>query len=458
MSGLTRTVTCGDRRTRYWVGVATAVALLGGHTRALSEEPSAPTRAFVEAQTAEARKDYVQAATLYDQAVREEPENIAALVGRARMRSWLKQFPQAIADYRAVLERDQNNPQALSGLGWTYAWNRDYDDAVAVFDYLKRIEPYYLDAQKGLAYVQLWRGDARGARRSFEALATEDRGNPDYTLAIAQAAFLEGDLEAARAAYDETLRLEPGMQAAREGLEAVKRATIERRPALMVLYGRSESGDADKTGIRMVQLSKQFTAKFRGWITHDRGIGFDGFSPDRRAQDSATTTVGAFINYRPRLAARIEAGIRDLVDETQPVFSAEQVFFLPGGLTPKLGVWVADGDEATQWVVNAGAHRWLGSRFAIEPTLYFGDDGASREIRGALLGTYTTSGRVQFGLGFALGSKDEDAGGNRSVDRIFGHASVPLGMRATFLFYGWREATEGFDDQVVLAVGFTAFL
>lgn len=449
---------CGADRTWHWVVVLTALGLMGADAQAVSGAASEAPRAFIEAQTAEARKDYVRAEALYDRAVQEEPDNIEALVGRARIRSWLQKFPEAIADYQAVLKRDRDNPQALSGLGWTYAWNRNYDDAVAVFDYLSRVEPYYLDAQKGLAYVQLWRGHAREARKSFEALAAEDRGNPDYTLAIAQAAFLEGDLEASRAAYNETLQLQPDLQAARDGLKAVERATIERRPAVLVLYGRSDSGPVEKTGIRMAQLSKQFNSRFRGWITHDRGVGFDGFSTDRRAQDAATTTIGGFFNYRPRLAARVEVGVRDLVEETQPVFTAEQVFFLPGGLTPKVGTWIAFGDEATQWVVNVGAHRWIGSRFAVEPTVYFGDDGATREVRAALLGTYTTPRGVQFGLGYALGNKDEDAGGNRSVDRIFGHASVPLGSRTTFLFYGWRESTEGFDDQLVLAAGFNFYL
>jgi hypothetical protein len=48
--------------------------------------------------------------------------------------------------------------------------------------------------------------------------------------------------------------------------------------------------------------------------------------------------------------------------------------------------------------------------------------------------------------------------GNRSVDRIFGNASFPLGTRANFQFYGWRESTEGSDSQTVLAAGVTVHL
>jgi hypothetical protein len=208
----------------------------------------------------------------------------------------------------------------------------------------------------------------------------------------------------------------------------------------------------------MAQLGMQVRKDLRLWLNHDRGVGFDGLSADRRALDSATTTVGAFFNYTPRLAARIEAGVRDLVDETQPVFSAEQVFFMPGGTTPKIGIWLADSDvDGTQWVMNVGVHRWLGDRFAIEPMLYIGDDGTTDEIRGALLATYTSPRRIQAGLGVAVGNKDAPDG-SRSVDRLFGNLSIPIGPRATFLFYGWREGTEDFDDQTVLAAGLTVHL
>jgi hypothetical protein len=157
------------------------------------------------------------------------------------------------------------------------------------------------------------------------------------------------------------------------------------------------------------------------------------------------------------MGARIEAGVRDLADETQPVFAAEQVFFL-GNTTPKIGIWLADSDTAgTQYVANVSVHRWLGDRFAIEPTVYWGDDGSTQEIRGALLATYTTPQRIQVGLGAAVGNKDTPFG-NRSVDRIFGNASFPLGTRATFQFYGWRESTEGSDSQTVLAAGLTVHL
>jgi hypothetical protein len=134
------------------------------------------------------------------------------------------------------------------------------------------------------------------------------------------------------------------------------------------------------------------------------------------------------------------------------------VFFLRGGTTPKIGVWLADSDTSgTQYVTNVSVHHWLGDRFAIEPTVYFGDDGSTQEVRGALLATYTMPNRVQIGLGGAFGNKDTPLG-NRSVDRIFGNASFPLGMRTTFQFYGWRESTEGSQAQTVLAAGFTVHL
>ena len=440
---------------RFGAALVLYFSLSGSLAVAQDQRPAPP--AFIEAQRSEAKGDYVRAEQLYSQTLNEEPNYTAALLGRARMRSWLHRFDMAVKDYQIVIDKDPNNPQALSGLAWTHAWAKNYDEARVVFEYLQKIEPYYLDARKGLAYVDLWRGNAADAKRQFEALAAEDQGNPDYVLAIAQASYMSGDLNGAKSAYRDALALKPDMPAARTGLRAVEMAQIERRPALTVLGGRSESGDIENSGIRFAQLAMQVTKDLRVWAIHDRGVGFDGLSDDRRAKDAATTTVGGFWDYRPRMGARVEVGVRDLANETQPVFAAEQVFFL-GNTTPKIGIWLADSDEGgTQYVANVSVHRWLGDRFAIEPTVYLGDDGSTQEVRGALLATYTTPQRIQVGIGAAVGNKDTPFG-NRSVDRIFGNASFPLGMRATFQFYGWRESTEGSDPQTVLAAGLTVHL
>jgi len=435
--------------------LALSYTLVSSMAFAQDEKPAPP--AFIEAQRAEAKGDYSRAEQLYTQTLSEQPDYTAALLGRARMRSWLHRFDMAVKDYQTVIDSDPNNPQALSGLAWTHAWAKNYDEARVVFEYLQKIEPYYLDARKGLAYVDLWRGNATEAKRQFEALAAEDQGNPDYVLAIAQASYMSGDLNAAKQAYRDALALKPDMQAARSGLRAVEMAQVERRPALTVLGGRSESGDIENSGIRFAQIAMQVSKDLRLWAIHDRGVGFDGLSEDRRALDAATTTIGGFWNYRRGMGLRLEAGVRDLVDETQPVFAAEQVFFL-GGTTPKIGIWLADSDEGgTQYVANVSVHRWLGDRFAIEPTVYLGDDGSTQEVRGALLATYTTPQRIQVGIGAAVGNKDTPFG-NRSVDRVFGNASFPLGTRAMFQFYGWRESTEGSDAQTVLAAGLTVHL
>jgi tetratricopeptide (TPR) repeat protein len=429
--------------------------LLGLALVASAQETPAPL--IVEAQRAEARGDLARAESLYDQAVVQKPEDTEALLGRARMRAWLKRYPEAIADYDSVIARDADNALAWTGRAWARAWNHDFDAAKADFEELARREPYLLDARKGLAYIALWRGDAGDARRQFEALAAEDKGNPDYVLAIAQAAYLEGNLDEARQSYREALALKPGFEAAEEGIDAVDAAVIERRPALTILAGRSEAGDEEQSGIRLAQLAMQVSASTRLWLVHDRGIGFDGFSTDRRAQESATTALGGFFTYSPRMGTKLEVGQRNLVDETQPVISAEQVFFLSSSTTPKLGVWAADGDAATEWVANASVHHWLSDRLSIEPAAYVGDDGTDREYRGSMLVSYTAPRRVQIGLGVALGTKDTVDGG-RDIERVFANVSAPIGRRATFLFYGWRETTEGFDTQTVLAAGASVHL
>lgn len=436
---------------------AALLLVLGAGLPSAALAAAEPPVAYIEAQRAEADGNHARAEQLYGEALNASPDYVPALMGRARMRSWLGRFPDAIRDYRQVVQLEPTNVQARSGLGWTLGWNGNYDEARRIFDQLLSTEPYYLDAQKGIAYIELWRGNAASARRWFEALAREDQGNPDYVLAIAQAAYLEGDLNASRRAYREALDLKPGFEAARTGLQSVEVALVERRPQLTLLGGRSEGGDVTESGLRLAQLALQLDRTLRLWIAHDRGIGSDGVLLDRRLEEGSTTSVGGFWNYRPRLATKLEIGQRELLDERDVVASVEQVFFLGRGTTPKIGLWWADAAEGSEWVANAGVHRWLSPRFAVEPTLYFGESGDSQEVRGAVLGTMRIGQRAQAGLGVAYGEKDTPAG-SRSVDRVFGNFELPLGLRAKFLIYGWREGLEGAEAQTVVAAGFSVHL
>jgi tetratricopeptide (TPR) repeat protein len=447
------------RATRGSAAIAHLLAPLlllasGGGARAQTPAVASPT--FIEAQRAEAHGQYARAEELYGDAYKSDPANTRALFGRARMRSWQGNFYAAIGDYREGLRREPQNAEALSGLGWTYAWSHRFDDAVTVFQRLARLQPYDLDPKKGLAYVALWRGHAADARSQFEALASQDPENPDYALAIGQAALQQGDYGAARAAFDKALKLKPGLTAARSGLTAVAQAKVQSNPAVMVLGGRSAAGGESHTGLRFAQLSLQVNPDLRLWLTDDRGLGADLFTPDRRFINASTVTAGAFYNYTPKLGLQVEAGERHLPGETDPVVDAEQVFFL-GKNVPKVGFWWSRTPGASQWIAYAGSYRQLNDSFSLEPTLYYAYDGTYHETRGAVLATYHTPGQAQFGLGVAVGSKQSATGG-KSVTRVFSNISVPIGDRVIFLLYAWRETTQGLPGETVVATGFQAYL
>lgn len=426
----------------------------GASVRAQTQPVTSPT--FVEAQRAEAHGQYARAEELYGEAYKSDPANTRALFGRARMRSWQGNFDAAIADYRQGLRLDPQNAEALSGLGWTYAWSHRFDDAVSVFQHLAQLQPYDLDPKKGLAYVALWRGHPSDARRQFEALASQDPENPDYALAIGQAALQQGDNDAAQAAFDKALKLKPSLTAARSGLAAVTQARVQSNPAVMVLGGHSSSGGESHTGLRFAQLSLQVNHDLRLWVTDDRGLGADLFTPDRRFINASTITAGGFYNYTPKLGLQVEAGERHLPGENDAVVDAEQVFFL-GNNVPKVGFWWSHTPSASQWIAYAGSYRRVNDSFSLEPTLYYAYDGTYHETRGAVLATFNTAGQAQFGLGVALGSKQSATGG-KSVTRIFSNISVPVGQRFTFLLYAWHETTQSLPGETVVAAGFQAYL
>ena len=452
----TRSVSRAARGTAALAHLLAPLLLLatGGRLHAQAQPVASPN--FVEAQRAEAHGQYARAEALYDEAYKSDPANTQALFGRARMRSWLGKFDAAIADYSEGLRREPQNPQALSGLGWTYAWSHRFDDAVTIFRRFAQLQPYDLDPKKGLAYVALWRGHPKDARSQFEALASQDPENPDYALAIGQAAFQEGDLDAAQAAFEKALKLKPDLTAARSGLKSVAQARVQRNPAVMVLGGRSSQGGESHTGLRFAQLSLQVSHDLRLWVQDDRGLGTDLFTPDRRFLNAQTVTAGAFYNYTQKLGLQVDAGERHLPGESDPVFDAEQVFFL-GKTVPKVGFWYTHTPVNSQWITYADVYRRLNDYFSLEPTVYYAYDGTYHETRGAVLATYNTPGQAQLGLGVALGSK-QSAAGSKSITRVFGNISVPIGERVTFLLYAWHETTQGFPAETVVAAGFQAYL
>jgi tetratricopeptide (TPR) repeat protein len=452
----TRSVPRVARGAAAFAHILAPLLLLSAGARVHAAARPVVSTTFIQAQRAEAHGQYARAEELYGEAYESDPTNTQALLGRARMRSWLGHFDAAIADYREGLQRQPRNAEALSGLGWTYAWSHRFDAAVEVFQRLAREQPYDLDPKKGLAYVALWRGHASDARSQFEALAAQDPDNPDYALAIGQAAYQQGDYDAAQAAFEKALKLKPGLTAARSGLAAVAQARVQSNPAVMVLGGRSAEGGESHTGLRFAQLSLQVNHDLRLWVSDDRGLGFDLFTPDRQLINASTVTAGAFYNYTPKLGLQVEAGERHLPGESDPVVDAEQVFFL-GKTVPKVGFWWSRTPGSSQWIAYAGTYRRLNDSFSLEPTLYYAYDGTYHETRGALLATYNTPGQAQFGLGVALGSKQSATGG-KSITRVFGNISVPLGQRFTFLLYAWRETTQGLPGETVVAAGFQAYL
>jgi hypothetical protein len=64
---------------------------------------------------------------------------------------------------------------------------------------------------------------------------------------------------------------------------------------------------------------------------------------------------------------------------------------------------------------------------------------------------------MEIGLGFALGTKDTPTG-NLDVSRVFANFAMPITQRVRFVFYGWQEKTQTFDDTLVLAAGLTVSL
>jgi thioredoxin-like negative regulator of GroEL len=225
--------------------------------------PAAAQQASVaQARAAFEQADYADAVQIATRVLRQDSDNVDALLVRARAYEASARFPAAASDYRRVLDLDVGNAEAAAGLRRSQARlrgaspsNTPADPASAIeaqvraspddlplrlryAESLFRSREFRAAADQYEAYLNRTQGSPRIAQRYLVAIASYSGGSArgeaealrflqlyptsdDLYMRLGYFRLWQGETEGARQAFEQALRLNPGNAEARRGLAAV---------------------------------------------------------------------------------------------------------------------------------------------------------------------------------------------------------------------------------------------
>lgn len=285
---------------------------------------------------------------------------------RAFTNSWNHKFAEAIADFNEYLSQNPGDVDARNGLGYTYGWSGQYENARNEFNTVLTTSPGNMDAQKGLAYTALWSGRSREAIDLFDRLI-QTSPKDEYYIAKANAYVQLNQLKNARASLQQVLSKDPSNR------DAINiRNSLRLQPGLVevdALAGLTRFDGENETGLRLVQIAVQPTARLRLMGKYDNTLSLDNVYLINR--DATAPYYGGGISYTfPRISTtRIEYGARNIknssksTEYTEKQITLDQAFYFKNSSINGGAAWFRQADSTAGWLITAGFHQNIGKSF-----------------------------------------------------------------------------------------------
>ena len=125
-----------------------------------------------------AKNDGNNSMTAYNNALRIDPNSIAALLGRASLRLEHGDEIAAITDYESVVKVDKKNAQAYYGLGEARYDQGNYKEAIKHWKDARSLDPNNPEVYQNLMLAYMGDDDLKNVKKSFEKfkeLASQDQ-------------------------------------------------------------------------------------------------------------------------------------------------------------------------------------------------------------------------------------------------------------------------------------------
>jgi tetratricopeptide (TPR) repeat protein len=131
-------------------------------------------------------KNLPKAIETYEEALKNDPENITLELGLAEALAWNGRHYQAIKRYDKVLKKDPDCVQALLAKAEVLSWMDRLEESQKIYRRAQELEPGNLKAAIGEARVLVWQGYHKKGIAKYEAILKE---NPDSAEALEGLAY-----------------------------------------------------------------------------------------------------------------------------------------------------------------------------------------------------------------------------------------------------------------------------
>jgi len=172
-----------------------------------TQRPSQRLRlSLVEGEVLVDAKDYEAAFTVYNEALKEYPDNPDLLYARSMVADKTNRLDILEQDLRAILARDPNNSEALNALGYTLADRTErYDEAFELISRALELRPndFYIVDSMGWIHYRLGNYDKA---KKYLSRALELKMDVEIAAHLGEVLWVTGEHEAAREVWARALR------------------------------------------------------------------------------------------------------------------------------------------------------------------------------------------------------------------------------------------------------------
>jgi Flp pilus assembly protein TadD len=178
---------------------------------------------FAHGHLLERQGNYEQAATQYRKALELSPNFVSARNRLGITLNKLGRHAEATAEFRRAIEREPAQAYLHNNLGFSLYLEGRYSEAAEALARAVELDPDYRRARMNYGIVLARLGQDDQALEQF--LRATDQADAHYNLGVIQAD--RGDFVAAARSLENALRLDPGLEAARQQLHIVSRLAAE---------------------------------------------------------------------------------------------------------------------------------------------------------------------------------------------------------------------------------------
>lgn len=164
-----------------------------------------------------------QALALYDQALREHPDETDLLYGRSLVHEQLRNVPAAEADLRRILKEDADDARAMNALGYMLTVHTErLDEARKLIVRALELTPDDAAVIDSMGWVEFRRGRAREARVLLEKAFSKAK-DPEIAAHLGEVLWTLGEREQARAIWEAALSRDPDHRVLRDTVDRLTR-------------------------------------------------------------------------------------------------------------------------------------------------------------------------------------------------------------------------------------------